>query len=78
MPMTLHRWRFLVEDWNGRTTYVDADGAECDDDEEWGGDDDAARREAHRRADAWERSTGADVALVTRESRGKVEQNGII
>lgn len=70
--MTIKCWRFCVEDFNGRTTYLDADGEPNGDTvaAEFIGTSAQACDEGDRRADVWEAKTGNDVAKITRESRG--------
>lgn len=74
MSEPLRRWKFLVEDLDGREIYLAADGttdAEC----EWIGTMAAACAEAGRRADKWECITGNGLAVIVRyESLGRAEK----
>ena len=69
----LRRWRFRIDDHDGNSMYVAADGRSDVDDLYFIGTDDEALREADRRADAYARHPEHGLcARVTYESEGVV------
>lgn len=73
MSATRRRWLFSIEDSEGESHYVDADGKGTHAEEFYEGTDVEAQREADRRATAWENLPGNGWPLrVTCESHGKI------
>ncbi len=71
----LRRWKFLAEDWNYESFYLDAAGQPtthgC---EEFVGDDLAASREADNRVYLYDDDHYWPIAKVTMESQGKEKE----
>ena len=72
--MPRYRYLFSVEDENGETEYLDANGTSRDSDEFFIGTGAEADVEGNRRADLWERRTGRWACRVFFERRGEVKE----